>query len=223
MRPDAPLAEAADSVVRGMNVTASTGQSCGSGTRLLAHESIVDALAEQVRERLARLRIGDPLDESTQVGPVVSAAQRDKIDGYVQGARDAGAAVWTAGTTLPERGFFVEPAVLTGVDHGFAAVREEIFGPVLSIIPYADESDAVALANHLDVGLTASIWTNDLAAAHRLAHAVEAGFVWVNGSSAHFPGVPYGGYGDSGIGSEESLAELHSFTRLKAITVMNIW
>jgi 2-formylbenzoate dehydrogenase len=220
--PDAQLAEAADSIVRGMNVTASTGQSCGSGTRLLAHESIADALTEAVRDRLARLRIGDPLDESTQVGPVVSAAQRDRITRYVEGARDAGATVWTTGAPLPPRGFFIGPTVLTGVDHDFTAVREEIFGPVLSIMSFAAEDEAVALANRLDVGLTASIWTDRLATAHRLAHAVQAGFVWVNGSSAHFPGVPYGGYGDSGIGSEECLAELHSFTRTKAISVMNI-
>jgi 2-formylbenzoate dehydrogenase len=220
--PDAPLEAAADSIVRGMNVTASTGQSCGSGTRLLAHESVADAVGAAVRTRLAALRIGDPLDENTQVGPVVSATQRETIERYVRGARDAGAAVWTPGAVLPPRGFFVEPAVLTDVDHSFAAVREEIFGPVLSVIPFSSETEAVMLANHLDVGLTTSIWTEHLATAHRLAHAVNAGYVWVNGSSAHFPGVPYGGNDDSGVGREESLEEMLSFTRTKAVTVMHV-
>jgi 2-formylbenzoate dehydrogenase len=93
---------------------------------------------------------------------------------------------------------------------------------VLSVLPFDDEAEAVALANHLETGLTASIWTGRLATAHRLAHAVEAGYVWVNGSSAHFPGVPYGGYGDSGVGREECLDEMISFTRVKAVTVMRL-
>ncbi|MFC4118829.1 aldehyde dehydrogenase family protein, partial [Nonomuraea zeae] len=144
-----------------------------------------------------------------------------RVLAHVEAARREGAVV-AAGGGRPahlERGYFVEPTLLTGVRQDMSVANHEIFGPVLSVLTFTREEEALCLANAVEYGLTAAVWTRDLARAHRFAAAFEAGFVWVNGSSQHFPGVPYGGVKASGVGREESAEELLGFTQTKAVTV----
>jgi 2-formylbenzoate dehydrogenase len=221
--PDADPNAAAAGVVRGMNLQASTGQSCGSTSRLLVHEAIADAVENRVAELMAAIRPGEPLDVNTDMGPLVSDAQHRRVTDLVGSGVSDGARLLTGGGRPPglERGHFHAPTLLTGVDPSMRIAREEVFGPVLSVLRFRNEDEALRIANAVDYGLTASVWTNDLRRAHRVAAAFEAGFVWVNGTAQHFAGVPYGGWKASGVGSEESRDELLSFTQLKAVTIFD--
>ncbi len=218
---DADLDAAAEGAVFGMNFTWS-GQSCGSNSRLLVQHEVHDELVRRVVERIERRRIGDPFDETTEQGTMINRAQYEKSLSYVDIAREGGATVVTGGGRAPglEHGLFVAPTVFTGVHPDSRIAQEEVFGPLLSVIGFGDEAEAVAIANGVRYGLTASVWTRDVSRAHRVVDAFEAGFTWINGSSRHFPNVPFGGVKGSGIGREESLEELLSYTELKAVNVM---
>jgi 2-formylbenzoate dehydrogenase len=172
---------------------------------------------------MSALRVGDPMAADTDMGPLVSAEQVAAVLAHIESARQAGATVACGGGRPAgvDGGHFVEPTLLTGVRPDMRVAVAEIFGPVLSVLTFRAEEEALALANAVDYGLTASVWTDDLRRAHRFAAAFEAGFVWVNGTSRHFPGVPYGGVKASGVGREESVEELLSFTQTKAITVFD--
>lgn len=220
---DADLPAAAEGAVFGMNFTWS-GQSCGSNSRLLVQREIHDELVARVVELVEARRIGDPLAEWSEQGTMINRAQYDKSLRYIDIATGEGAKVATGGGPPSgagfERGLYVRPTVLTGVTPSARIAREEVFGPVLSVIPFDSEREAVEIANGVDYGLTASVWTRDLDRAHRVVRAFEAGHTWINGSSRHFPNVPFGGVKGSGVGREESLEELLSYTDLKAINVM---
>lgn len=218
---DADLDAAADGAVFGMNFTWS-GQSCGSNSRLLVQQEIHDELVHRVAERIERRRIGDPFDDSTEQGTMVNRAQYEKSLSYVDIARTDGATVVTGGGRPPglDRGLYVAPTVFTGVRPESRIAQEEVFGPLLAVIGFAEETEAVEIANDVRYGLTASVWTRDVSRAHRVVEALEAGFTWINGSSQHFPNVPFGGMKGSGIGREESLEELLSYTELKSVNVM---
>jgi 2-formylbenzoate dehydrogenase len=219
--PDADLDAAAAGAVKGMNLTAGTGQSCGSTSRLLLHADIAGQVTDRVRDLMKALDVGHALDPGTDVGPLVSAEHAARVLGHIDAARREGAVVATGGGRPAhlERGYFVEPTLLTGVRQDMSVANQEVFGPVLSVLTFTREEEALRLANAVEYGLTAAVWTRDLARAHRFAAAFEAGFVWVNGSSQHFPGVPYGGVKASGVGREESVEELLGFTQTKAVTV----
>jgi betaine-aldehyde dehydrogenase len=220
--PDADLDAAVAGAQAGMNFTWQ-GQSCGSTSRLLVHRSIHRDLVDRLAARLAELRPGPPLERESDTGSLVNRAQLDKVLGYVALGEEEGARLLTGGTQVTDgecaKGLFVRPALFDDVSPRSRLAQEEIFGPVLAVIPFDDYDDAVAIANGVRYGLTASVFTRDLATAHRFARDVEAGYVWVNESSRHFAGTSFGGFKDSGLGREEDLDELLSYTQVKNVNV----
>ena len=221
--PDADPEEVAAAVVDGMNLTSSAGQSCGSTSRLLVHESLRGRVVEAVAARMDALRLGDPLDPDTQMGPLVSAAQREKSEQYVADTTTAGARLVCGGARPTDErlrdGFFYRPTLFDDVEPAMSIATEEVFGPVLIVQGWRRIEDAIGLANATRYGLTASVYTNDLAAAMTLARDLTAGYVWINGVSHHQLGTPFGGMRDSGTGREDSLGELLSYTQLKNINI----
>jgi 2-formylbenzoate dehydrogenase len=222
--PDADPAEVAAGAVAGMNFARSAGQSCGSTSRLLLHSSIAAEVLPLVADRMAAIRVGSPLDPATEMGTLASRAAYDKTLRYIAIGREEGAEVLTGGGPPPGLadgpGLFLAPTLFGGVRPGMTIAREEVFGPLLCALTWDDEDEAVEIANAVPYGLTGSIWTNDLGRAHRVATALDAGYLWINGSSRHFAGVPFGGVKQSGVGREESLEELLSYTQLKTINIM---
>ena len=221
---DAQPAEVADGVVRGMNFRYVTGQSCNSTSRVYLHDDIHDETLAEIVDRVRRIKVGLPTERDTEMGCLSSQAQYDKTLAYIKLGIEGGARLVCGGRRPADprlaRGFFVEPTVFADVTDDMRIAREEIFGPVVSVLRWSDEDDLVARANALDLGLTCSIWTHDLSRAHRLAARVEAGYVWVNGASQHWVGVPFGGYKQSGMGREESIDELLACTQIKTVNVM---
>lgn len=219
---DADLDAAAQGAIAGMNFTWS-GQSCGSNSRLLVQREVHDALVERIAQRLEGHRLGDPLDPVAQQGTMIHERHYETVLGYIDLAREEGGTIVVGGEKPVDpalgNGLFVPPTVITGLPLDGRVVREEIFGPVLSVIPFDTEEEALGIANALDYGLTASVWTSDLSRALRVVRDVEAGFTWINDSSKHFLNVPYGGVKSSGLGREESMEELLSYTELKTINI----
>ena len=220
---DAAPAEVADGVVRGMNFRYVTGQSCNSTSRVYLHDAIYDRTLPEIVDRVSRIKVGLPTERDTEMSCLTSQAQYDKTMSYIRlgvegGARLAYGGKRPADPTLAT-GFFVEPTVFADVTDDMRIAREEIFGPVVSILRWSDEDDLLTRVNALDVGLTASIWTHDLDRAHRLASRVEAGYIWINGASTHHVGLPFGGVKQSGIGREESIEELLACTQIKNVNV----
>ena len=220
--PDADVERAIAGAVAGMNFTW-CGQSCGSTSRLFVHDRIYDVVVAGVRAAVARYVPGPPADPATTMGAIISRAQLDKILSYIDVGRAEGATLAYGGRVPDDPGlaggFFVEPTVFTDVTQSMRIAREEIFGPVLSILRWRDEDALWRDVNAVEYGLSCSIWTRDLSTAHRAAARVEAGFVWVNHTGQHFIGVPFGGYKQSGLGREESFDELLSYTQIKNVHI----
>jgi betaine-aldehyde dehydrogenase len=219
--PDVDPERAARAAIAGMNIVRSTGQSCGSGTRVFVHDAVREPFLDALHRGLDALRIGDPHDEETQVGPLSFRAHYERVTGYVATARREGATVSFGGDRPAglDRGFYLRPTVLTDLTDDMTVVREEIFGPVIAVLGWSDVDDVVRRANALPLGLTANIWTNDVSTALRTAAAVEAGYVYVNGTGKRPTGMPFGGWKHSGLGQENGPEELLSYTREKAVTV----
>ncbi len=220
--PDADLDAVSAAVVDGMNFTW-CGQSCGSTSRAFIHEKIYDAVIERAKASIKRYKPGIPTDPSTTMGSIISQVQYDRIMKYIAAGKEDGARLVSGGKRPDDpalaKGLFIEPTIFADVNMGMRIGKEEIFGPVLSVFKWSDEDKMLAEVNQVEYGLTCSIWTNDLATAHRTAAAVEAGYVWINEVSKHFLGAPFGGYKQSGIGREECIEELLRFTREKNIHV----
>ena len=200
--PDANPDQVADAVIAGMNF-AWCGQSCGSTSRAFLHDAIHDAVVERLAARAARFRPGLPTDPATTMGALASQSQYDRVLHYIETAKAEGARLVCGGGRPAEAslegGWFVEPTIFADVTPGMTIAREEIFGPVLSVLRWSDEAAMLSEVNGPEYGLTCSIWTEDLTCAHRTAMAVEAGFVWVNETSRHFIGAPFGGFKQSGL------------------------
>jgi betaine-aldehyde dehydrogenase len=221
--PDMDPATIGRAVVRGMNFRYVTGQSCNSTSRIYLHEDIYAACLPEIVKEVSALKIGLPTDRDTEMGCLSSQAQFDKTMAYIDHGLRGGARLLHGGKRPADprlsRGFFVEPTVFADVTDDMRIARDEIFGPVVSLLRWSDEADLLKRVNALEVGLTASIWTRDLDRAHRLASRVESGYVWINDAATHYVGVPFGGYKQSGLGREESIEELLACTQIKNINV----
>ena len=220
--PDADLDQVVAAAVRGMNFTWQ-GQSCGSLSRVLVHEAIHDEFVDRLTTRVAALQPGLPDDPLADTGAIVNPQQLAKVLDYVRIGLADGAQLRTGGDRVTDgalaNGLFIRPAVFSGVLVDSRLAQEEIFGPVLSVLRFSNEAEAISMANATRFGLTASVFTNDLGIAHRVADAMDAGYVWINEVSRHLPGAPYGGVKDSGVGREEELDELLSYTQVKNVHI----
>jgi betaine-aldehyde dehydrogenase len=217
---DADPATVADAMIAGMNF-AWCGQSCGSTSRVFLHGAIHDAVLNELKARIGAFRPGRPHMWETTMGAISSRAQYDRVLGYIASATKEGATLVCGGSSPQASelagGLFVDPTVFADVTPAMTIAREEIFGPVLSVLKWTDEAAMMRDVNAVEMGLTCSIWTNDLNAALRTASAAQAGYVWVNEVGRHFLGAPFGGIKQSGVGREECLEELLSFTQEKNI------
>lgn len=222
--PDADEPQVVEGVFLAMRFTRQ-GQSCTAGSRLFLHESIYDSFLEKLIHKLQGLKIGDPLDESTDMGAIINRTQFEKVCSFVEeGIRQKGARLLTGGLPPKEgplsQGYFMEPTVIGNVRNEWRIAREEIFGPVLLAIPWKEEEEAIRMANESHYGLAAFIWTHDIGKALRTAHRIESGWVQINQGVGIVPGQSYGGVKQSGFGREYSLeGMLESFTQRKSITI----
>jgi acyl-CoA reductase-like NAD-dependent aldehyde dehydrogenase len=214
---DANLEDAIPSSV--WSIYYSAGQSCEARSRLLVERSIYDEVVSAFGEAASRLKVGDPLDPETQVGSLISGEHRDRVHGYVEAGREEGAEVVTGGEPSEGKGAFYPPTVLAQVDNAMSVAQEEIFGPVVTVIPFEDEKDAVRIANDVRYGLMATVWTGDPARGHRLARRIKAGTVGINMPYTAFPGIPFGGYKESGFGRELGLETLDAYLETKSVII----
>lgn len=220
--PDADLDKAVSGVIN--NSFYNSGQACSDTERLLLHEDIYDAFMDRYTDRITELLVDDGMNESTEIGPLINQQQYDKFASALDTALNEGAEI-AAQSSLPadpslESGYFVQPTVLENVDPDMRIASEEVFGPLVSVMPFSEEGEALEIANGTEYGLVGTIWTRDLGRAHRLAAQLETGSVAVNCPAGGWPGLPFGGYKRSGIGRKKDFTEMKNhFTQVKSLRI----
>ena len=214
---DANLADALPSSAWAIFYAA--GQSCEARSRVLVERSLYDDAVAQLGELAGKVRVGDPLDAETQMGSLISGSHRDRVHGYVERGVGSGAEV-VAGGEVPEgAGAFYPATVVAGIENSAEIAQEEVFGPVVTVIPFEDEADAIRIANDVRYGLMATVWTGDPARGHRIASRIKSGTVGINMPYTAFPGIPFGGYKQSGFGRELALETLDLYLETKSVVV----
>jgi aldehyde dehydrogenase (NAD+) len=218
---DANIDDAVNGAVSG--IFAATGQTCIAGSRLLLQEEIHDQFIEKLTALAKTARMGDPMSMETQVGPITTRQQYDKVLSYVEIAKNDGAELLMGGApaTRPEcgKGWFIEPTIFSGVTNKMRIAQEEVFGPILSVIKFRDEDHAVEIANDSSYGLGSGVWTSDIARAFRMSERIQAGTVWVNAYRAVSYMSPFGGYKDSGIGRENGIDAIREYLQVKSVWI----
>ncbi|TYR34333.1 betaine-aldehyde dehydrogenase [Mesorhizobium microcysteis] len=201
----------------------STGQVCSNGTRVFVQDGVYDRFLDRLTARTKKIRIGDPLDPETQMGPLINKAQHEKVTGYIDIGKAEGATLHCGGGVPQlqgfEGGFYVEPTIFTGVKDDMRIAREEIFGPVMSVLSFSREDEVIERANDTEFGLSAGVFTRDLPRAHRVIAEIKAGSCWINHYNLAPAELPFGGFKQSGVGRENSLAALSHYSQLKSVYV----
>jgi aldehyde dehydrogenase (NAD+)/betaine-aldehyde dehydrogenase len=214
---DAELANAIPSSVWAIYYSA--GQSCEARSRVLVEKPLYDDVVSQFAELAGKIKVGDPLDAETQMGSLISVPHRDRVHGFVERGVDAGADVVAGGAVPDGPGAFYPPTVVAKVDNAMEIAQEEVFGPVVTVVPFEDEADAIRIANEVKYGLMATVWTGDPARGHRIASRIKSGTVGINMPFTAFPGIPFGGYKQSGFGRELGLEALDLYLETKSVIV----
>lgn len=215
--PDADIEKALQAAVK--SFCGNSGQVCSAGTRLFVHESLHDELSERIAKIAATYKVGSPFAPDTKLGPLISAKQLERVLLYVECGKEAGASLLQGGSRIGEVGHFVEPTVFSSVSNTMKIAQEEIFGPVVSVIPFKDENDAVFQGNDTPYGLAAAVWTRDITRAHSVARRLKAGRIWINTYGESDPVMAFGGYKQSGIGREFGAESIDAYTQSKAVLV----
>jgi len=215
---DADLNAAANGVMAG--IFAATGQTCMAGSRLVVQKSIADGFVSNLADRASKIVMGDPMDPATQMGPLANEAQFEKVRGILERAQAQGVEFVCGGGPAPNmQGYFISPTIAVNVRPDMEIAREEIFGPVLSVLTFEDEEEAIQIANDTPYGLAAGVWTSSVQRSHRIAHKIKAGTVWINAFRAVSANVPFGGYKHSGLGRENGIDAIKEYTQVKSVWV----
>ncbi|WP_235739023.1 aldehyde dehydrogenase family protein [Nocardioides alcanivorans] len=202
-----------------MGFTFNSGQACEAGTRVYVHADVYDEFSQALAEAVALLKVGPGSDPESAITPLVSLEQLDRVTGYLEAGKAAGARALVGGERVGGSGYYVEPTVFVDATPDMSIVREEIFGPVAVVLPFTDEDDVIDAANDTVYGLAAGLWTKDLSRAHRVAARLKAGQVWINTYHAFDAGLPFGGYGQSGWGRELGAEAIELYTQVKAVNI----